>query len=506
MRSAYPAAVAALGGLAAEVLAVRAGVRGAPALLDLAAGWSLLAPAVLGTRLAPGCRALATLAGALWFVGTLSVLGGIAGRAGELWGSLYAAPLTCALLAAPGAWPPRRGDRAVALWLGVRGAIPALAAWDPATLASGVALFAAGSRGRRRRPAAAVAGFGTALAAGAATRLAGGDARWAETLVALAAAWCGAALLAAGRRPATTSLVVDLGRVHDAGSLERRLAEALGDPGLRLRYRLGADGGWLDAAGRPVAPPGESTVVEADGGVVAALLHDGAALDDERLRAAVTGAVRLAVSRLRLAADAAAHGDELAASRERLIAAAAAQRAGFAAEVRDGPGVELGRAAELLQAAAEEAPAALSELLRPALDELADARAELASALEGQGEDDLNELLTRLARRTGATADLRIGDDLPRPVASAAWFCASEAVANALKHAGGARIALMASGENGALVLEVSDDGPGGANPAGSGLGGLQARAQALGGDVRIVSPPGRGTRVRVELPLRSPG
>jgi signal transduction histidine kinase len=281
-----------------------------------------------------------------------------------------------------------------------------------------------------------------------------------------------------------------------------------------LRYRLGP-GGWLDASGRSVsAPVGEAgsvvSAVEVDGGIAAALVHDGAALEDPALREAVIAAVRLAVMRLRLAADATAQAEELAASRRRLVEAAAEQRAGFAVDVRDGPQVELGRAASLLASAVTTAPADFAELLTAAMQELADARAALSTAVGGDverllAEGGLEDALARIAARAGATADLRLRGDpaMPTDVVTAAWYCASEAVANALKHAAGARIALAASRSGGALVLEVSDDGPGGADPGGSGVAGLRARAEALGGEVRIDSSPGSGTRVRVELPLR---
>ena len=184
-------------------------------------------------------------------------------------------------------------------------------------------------RGVVARPAAIV--LGAVLGLAAVLRLAEASGAWVEQLLAAVVAGCGGALVVVGRRrPAATvvtSLVVDLGGLQDAGTLERRLAEAVGDPGLRLRYRLGP-GGWLDASGRSVsAPVGEAgsvvSVVEVDGGIAAALVHDGAALEDPALREAVIAAVRLAVMRLRLAADATVQAEELAASRRRLVEAAA---------------------------------------------------------------------------------------------------------------------------------------------------------------------------------------
>jgi signal transduction histidine kinase len=520
MRPWFAVGVAALGGLAAEVLAVHAGVRGGSAVLDLAAGWALLGAALAAGSLTVGCRAMAGAAGVLWFVGTLQAVEADVARVGALWGSLYAAPLGGALLGAPAAWPRRRGGRAVVAWLWLRGAIPVLAAWNVGTLATGIALAIAGLRARGH-PSGVAAGWaavalGSVLGVAALSRLLGMSGGWVEDLLAVTVASCGAALIAVGRpsRSAVTSLVVDVGRLQDARTLERRLGDALGDPRLRLLYRLGRGRGWLDASGVSVPPPlaaagREVTAVEADGNVSAVLVHDAAALDDRALREAVVAAVRLAVVRLRLAADAASQADALAASRRRLMEAAAAQRSAFAVEVRERPGAELGRAAELLAAAVDAAPKEFAELLQSAVVELAEARAELSTAVGGElgqvlRDEGLEAALARVAGRAGATADLRVSDgpEMPAAVATTAWYCASEAIANALKHAGGARIALAAYRSDGALIVEVSDDGPGGADPAGGGIGGLRTRAQALGGVVHMESPPGGGTRVRVELPL----
>jgi signal transduction histidine kinase len=80
---------------------------------------------------------------------------------------------------------------------------------------------------------------------------------------------------------------------------------------------------------------------------------------------------------------------------------------------------------------------------------------------------------------------------------------ACEALANAAKHSGASRITVRAACEGAVLVVEVADDGAGGAtSTGGSGLRGLEDRAGALDGRVTVVSPPGAGTLVRAELPL----
>jgi signal transduction histidine kinase len=91
---------------------------------------------------------------------------------------------------------------------------------------------------------------------------------------------------------------------------------------------------------------------------------------------------------------------------------------------------------------------------------------------------------------------------LPAPVEAAAYFVVSEALANVAKHAHASSVHVSAACRDGALIVEVTDDGIGGAGAkAGSGLAGLADRAHALDGDVMVESAPGCGTRVRAELP-----
>ncbi|HEY6550981.1 MAG TPA: ATP-binding protein, partial [Solirubrobacterales bacterium] len=88
---------------------------------------------------------------------------------------------------------------------------------------------------------------------------------------------------------------------------------------------------------------------------------------------------------------------------------------------------------------------------------------------------------------------------------TAAYFVASEALANAAKHAGASRVSVTAQRRNGSLVVSVRDDGVGGAVASpGSGLAGITDRVAALGGSVSVASPSGSGTEVTAELPCGS--
>ena len=86
----------------------------------------------------------------------------------------------------------------------------------------------------------------------------------------------------------------------------------------------------------------------------------------------------------------------------------------------------------------------------------------------------------------------------------AIYYLVSEALTTAAKYAEPSTVCVTVAHADGLLTAEIDDDGRGGADPAGgSGLRGLADRVEALGGRLRIDSPPGRGTRIRAELPLR---
>jgi signal transduction histidine kinase len=109
----------------------------------------------------------------------------------------------------------------------------------------------------------------------------------------------------------------------------------------------------------------------------------------------------------------------------------------------------------------------------------------------------------------GSAIPVELTCDLPRrptpAIETIAYFCAAELLANAAKHSHANKIKLQAAERDGALRLHVSDDGAGGADPAGgSGLSGLAQRVRTVDGRMEIASPPGGPTRITVELPLRA--
>jgi signal transduction histidine kinase len=112
--------------------------------------------------------------------------------------------------------------------------------------------------------------------------------------------------------------------------------------------------------------------------------------------------------------------------------------------------------------------------------------------------------LHELARPGTVTVDCQTPDRLDPGIEVTGWFVACEGVANAAKHAPGYLVRVVASVEGQRLIVEVCDDGPGGADPDGDGLRNLADRVQAHGGVLHVHSPRGSGTRLRAELPCGS--
>jgi signal transduction histidine kinase len=108
--------------------------------------------------------------------------------------------------------------------------------------------------------------------------------------------------------------------------------------------------------------------------------------------------------------------------------------------------------------------------------------------------------------RSPIPVDIDVPDDrFPPAIEAAAYYVTAEALANVAKYAGatGAQVHVAEDGEAGAIVIEVVDDGIGGADPArGSGLEGLEDRVEALDGTFDVASPPGGGTRIRATIPM----
>jgi len=152
--------------------------------------------------------------------------------------------------------------------------------------------------------------------------------------------------------------------------------------------------------------------------------------------------------------------------------------------------------AALVRRAREEAGAAIGELRDLA-------RGIAPPVLTDRG---LNAAVQALGVRAPMTVEVEVPDDSRPPpvVETAAYFVVAEALTNVAKHAGGAPARVVVERDARRLVVEVSDSGPGGADPDGGGLTGLRHRVEAIDGALRITSPKGGPTMIRAELPCGS--
>jgi len=308
-----------------------------------------------------------------------------------------------------------------------------------------------------------------------------------------------------------TGLVVDLGAAQESATLRARLARALGDPSLVVGYRVPATGEFVDEAGRPVRLPSsgsgrEVTSIEEGGYQIAVLVHDEALLADRQLLESVAAAARIAVANAALQAEARVRADELEESRRRIVESGDAQRRRLEQELRVGAERRLDNVAALFARARSTAAADGSsiELLENELDE---ARRELRRFAQGVHPAALSEYglmpaLRLLADRSSIPVEVRgTIARIPESVEAAFFFVCAEALTNVAKHARASHASIELREEGGYVLAAIEDDGVGGASPGqGSGLRGLADRVEALGGRLRVETPPDGGTRVAAEI------
>jgi signal transduction histidine kinase len=204
---------------------------------------------------------------------------------------------------------------------------------------------------------------------------------------------------------------------------------------------------------------------------------------------------------------------ELIASRARIVEAGFEQRRRVVRDLHDGAQQRLVHAVMTLQLARSEpnAPPQLAQLVGDALEHTTAAIEELRELAHGihpalLTTRGLAAAVESLADRAPVPVRVEIPEErYPAPVESAAYFVAAEALTNVAKYAGASAAHVVMTVSNEALVIEVQDDGVGGARPStGSGLAGLRDRLAAFHGQLIVDSPPGRGTRIHAEIPLES--
>jgi signal transduction histidine kinase len=301
--------------------------------------------------------------------------------------------------------------------------------------------------------------------------------------------------------------------------LEAGLARTLGDPSLVLAYRVPGERSYIDGVGQPVAPPapgGDRTAapIERDGRELGMLVYDASLDDDPELVEAVAATAAIALDDARLQAESENRLAELRASRERLVAAGDAERRRLERNLHDGAQQRLVSVAlqlRMIQRSIREDPALAEQLVSSATEELSQSLEELRELARGLHPAVLNHglraALKSLASRASVatTVSFESAERLPEPVELAAYFVACEALANVAKYAQATQATVRVSRRDGLAVIEIADDGVGGADESsGTGLQGLADRVAALDGTLRILSPPGGGTVVTAELPCGS--
>jgi signal transduction histidine kinase len=203
---------------------------------------------------------------------------------------------------------------------------------------------------------------------------------------------------------------------------------------------------------------------------------------------------------------------ELEASRQRIVAAGDDARRKLERNLHDGAQqrlVSVSLSLRLAQSQLERNPAAAKDVLEASREELARALEELRELARGihpavLTDRGLEAALESLASRAPLPVEIEGAETiLPAPVEAAAYYVVSEALTNVAKYAQASSVKVTVEQVNGCALVEVADDGVGGADPVlGTGLRGLADRVASLRGKLAVDSPPGAGTRVRAEIPL----
>jgi signal transduction histidine kinase len=317
-------------------------------------------------------------------------------------------------------------------------------------------------------------------------------------------------------RAAVGEFLLELPESPSPAELRDALSRSLRDPSLSVAYWLPQFESWADLEGRQLELPlpgsgRASTLIDRDGARLAALLHDPALDDEPQLLAAVGAAAAISLENGRLHAEHRAHLEELRGSRARVIEAGQKERQRLERDLHDGAqqrlialSVELSLLEKQLAEDAE-TRARLQQArqeIAVSLDELRSVSRGLHPAvLSGHGLVVALESLVALAP-VPVQLKVELEERLAEPIEVAAFYVVSESLANIGKHAHATKARIDVTRADGHLVVEVIDDGVGGADTErGSGLRGLADRVEAHGGRLRIWSPAGSGTRVRAEMP-----
>jgi signal transduction histidine kinase len=319
------------------------------------------------------------------------------------------------------------------------------------------------------------------------------------------------------RRQAALAAIDDLRRRVHAGKAEPEQLEAvlrrtLKDPGLLVGYVVPGTDEPVGADGAPTATDGAHVVpVELGGTSVGVLVTRDADLRD--LLRELAPACTLLVEVVRLRVELAGALRDVESSRARLLKIGYEERRRLERDLHDGAQqrlVSLGMVIRVAQRHLADGTVDTYGLLDQTVAEIATAVGELRQIAHGLRPSTLDDGLGHALRSLASSSPVPLALDvtsepLPDDVTSTVYYVASEAVANAVKHAQARQIGLRVARSNGDVRVVISDDGVGGASPVkGSGLAGLGDRVAAAGGSLLVDSAPGRGTQIEAVLPCAS--
>ena len=505
---------------------------------DLLVGWTFIACGLVAGSVRPQSATghLMVVSGFTWFLGNFASQEGMIGWLGLNGLYFYRGPFIQCVLSFPTGTLSSRLDRVTVAVGYIAAVITPIAGSEMATIALAALVIAVAARsyikaiGPARRARAPVLRaamvVGVALAGSAIAHLVlPANANdlvlflYEVALGSIAIDLLTNLLRAPWERAAVTDLVIGLAETPTA-TLRDALARALGDPTIEVGYVIPGSEGYVDAHGRLIEIPqigkGRAvTPIELEGRRLGVLVHDPAVLDDPGLLESIASAARLAASNARLQVEVRAQVAEVRASRRRLVETGDEERRRLERRLHKGAERRLNaigtRLAEAHALADRPGAGGTLELVEQAYRQLRwglDDLHELARGLHpiALQESGLAGALSDLAARSPVSIEVSVSvGDLPAEVEAGAYFICSEALTNIAKHAHASSGSVSVASRDDWLVVEIADDGVGGATAGVSwGPRGLADRVEALGGRLQVDSPVGGGTRLTAEIPVGS--
>jgi len=307
-------------------------------------------------------------------------------------------------------------------------------------------------------------------------------------------------------------------RSAPSGSVRESLAETIGDESLTIAYWLPERQDFVDERGLPVELPevdsGRTwTDVERDGGRIAAIVHDADLDTPPDLVQAAAAAAGPALENQRVQVALRARVEELRTSRARIVETGMEDRRRIERDLHEGAQqhlVALSLELQMLRSRVAGDPDSL-RILDASVEKLNAALAELRELARGihpaiLTHRGLDGAIVSLIDRTQLSVDYEndLDERLSPAAETAGYFVVLEALTNVLEHAGVTRASVRVQRVPNGMLVEVEDDGAGGADPGlGSGLRELDDRVAALDGTLTVVSPLGGGTRVTARIPAQ---